>query len=229
MNHETPSWQRFYELSDLLEAYASADFTFADTAEVAGPGLASYLRIAAREPSRASKAIEQIDDLLSVGLFSEEIAEDVETMPHIRPPLGSSVEDCLRIARRHLVRLLQDPSQIPPAHPQTSWEWHERFPRLGQLLGAYFNQEFSSFYTTRDEALNEYIDESWPEDSLMAAQEIGELLTMVTSDRELARAASALGLALLPPDGMTLRQWLQTVREKILGHGRPVAVAKEGS
>lgn len=215
MSQALPSGQRFHELSDLLEAYAYTGFTFSDTEETPGPGLASYLRIAARNPARAATAVQQIDDLLSIGLFSEEIADEVEDLPHIRPPVGASVEDCLRIVREHLYRLLQDPSRVPQVNPQNSWEWNERFPALSQLLGAYFHQDFSSVYESRDEALDEYVSEAVPEDRAQAAQEIGELLTMVSSEQELDTAATALGLDLLPPQGMSLRQWLELIRNRI--------------
>ncbi|MFE1752597.1 contact-dependent growth inhibition system immunity protein [Streptomyces anandii] len=215
MSHSLPPGQRFFELADLLKAYAYAGYTFSDTPQVPGPGLASYLRIAARDPARAVRAVQQIDDLLSVGLFSEEIADDVEGLPQIRPPAGKSVEGCLRIARGHLHRLLQDPSGIPQINPQNSWEWNERFPELSQLLGAYFHRDFSYIYESREEALDEYVGQAEAEERAQAVREIGELLAMVSSDEELRIAATALGLDLLPPQGMSLREWLEAVRHTI--------------
>ncbi|WP_121749490.1 contact-dependent growth inhibition system immunity protein [Streptomyces sp. E2N166] len=215
MSQSLPPGHRFHELSDLLEAYACADFTFSDTAEAPGPALSAYLRTAARDPARAATAIRQIDDLLSVGLFSEEIADEVELLPHIRPPMGASVEECLRVVRGHLHRLLRDPSQIPQVNPQSAWEWNERFPSLGQLLGAYFHRDFSDIYASREEALDEYVSEAEPEDRVQTAQEIGELLTMMSSDQELRTATTALGLDLLPPRGMSLRKWLESIRRRI--------------
>ncbi len=50
MSQEFPAEPRFYELSDLLEAYACTGFIFTDTAETPGPGLASYLRSPNRRP-----------------------------------------------------------------------------------------------------------------------------------------------------------------------------------
>lgn len=221
MSQALPPGQRFYELADLLKAYAYTGFTFTDTTETPGPGLASYLRIAARDPVRAETAVHQIDELLSAGLFSEELAGDVEDLPHIRPPMGMSVEDCLRIARDHLYRFLQDPSQIPQINPQNAWEWNERFPELSQLLGAYFHRDFSYIYDSRDEALDEYVSQSEPEDRAQAAQEITELLTMVSSDQELHTATTALGLDLLPPDGMSHRQWLELIRQRVTDGNQP--------
>ncbi|WP_327594441.1 contact-dependent growth inhibition system immunity protein [Streptomyces chartreusis] len=215
MSQALPPGPRFYELSDLLEAYTDAGYTFSDTAETPGPGLASYLRVAARNPARAATAIAQIDDLLSVGLFSEEIADDVEDLPHIRPPMGASVEDCLRVAREHLRRLVQDPSRIPQMNPQTVWEWNERLPELSQFLGGYLHQNYSDFHASPDDAIDEYVAESAPEHRAQAAQEITELLTMVSSDQELDTATTALGLDLLPPQGTSLRQWLELIRRRI--------------
>ncbi|MGI5409375.1 contact-dependent growth inhibition system immunity protein [Streptomyces chartreusis] len=215
MSQALPPGPRFYELSDLLEAYTDTGYTFSDTAETPGPGLASYLRVAARNPARAATAIAQIDDLLSVGLFSEEIADDVEDLPHIRPPMGTSVEDCLRIAREHLRRLLQDPSRVPQTNPQTVWEWNERLPELSQFLGGYLHQNYSDFHASPDDAIDEYVAESAPEHRAQAAQEITELLTMVSSDQELDTATTALGLDLLPPQGTSLREWLELIRRRI--------------
>ncbi|MET9991177.1 contact-dependent growth inhibition system immunity protein [Streptomyces mutabilis] len=215
MNQAFPPGHRFHELGDLLASYANVDFTFSDTAEAPGPALSAYLRIAARDPARAATAIRQIDDLLSVGLFSEEIAEEVEHLPHIRPPMGTSVEDCLRVVREHLHRFLQDPSRVPRMNPQSAWEWNERFPFLGQLLGTYFHRDFSYIYASREEALDEYVGEADPEDRVHVAQEIGELLEMVSSEQELRTATAALGLDLLPPRGMTLQGWFESVRRKI--------------
>ncbi|MGY6023156.1 contact-dependent growth inhibition system immunity protein [Streptomyces spinosirectus] len=215
MTQEPPSQGRFYELAELLNAYTYTDLSFSDTPETPGPGLASYLRTAARDPARAETAVQQIEDLLSVGLFSDEIADDVDDLPHINPPLGKSVEDCLRVVRDHLYRFLQDPARVPQMNPQTRWEWDERFPELGQLLGGYFHQNFPDFYGSRDEALDEYIAELPREDREKTAQEIKELLDIAQSEQELDTATSALGLGLLPPDGMTLRQWLEFVRQRI--------------
>ncbi|MFF0735535.1 contact-dependent growth inhibition system immunity protein [Streptomyces chartreusis] len=215
MSQALPPVPRFYELSELLEAYTDTGYMFSDTAESPGPGLASYLRIAARNPARATTAVDQIDDLLSVGLFSEEIADDVEDLPHIRPPMGTSVEDCLRVAREHLRRLLQDPSQVPQTNPQTVWEWNERLPELSQFLGGYLHQNYSDFRASPDDAIDEYVAESAPEHRAQAAHEITELLGMVSSDQELDTATTALGLDLLPPQGTSLRQWLELIRRRI--------------
>lgn len=215
MSQETPAEPRFYELAALLEAYADAGFVFSDTTETPGPGLASYLRITARDPARAALALRQIDDLLSVGLFSDEIADDVEDLPHIRPPMGRSVEECLRVTRDHLLRLLDDPTRITPMKPQTDWEWSERFPQVYRLLAGYFHRDVWEFHGNYDAALAEYVGEARPDDLRQAAREIDELLTMAVSAEELSSATAALGLYHGPPEGVPLRQWLELVRRGI--------------
>ncbi|MEU6257804.1 contact-dependent growth inhibition system immunity protein [Streptomyces sp. NPDC047043] len=86
---------------------------------------------------------------------------------------------------------------------------------MSQLLGAYFHQDSSSFYDSRDEALDEYVSATTPEERVQAGQELGELLTVVSSDQELETAARALGLDILPPQAMSLRQWLELVRNRV--------------
>ncbi|MFF4802759.1 contact-dependent growth inhibition system immunity protein [Streptomyces sp. NPDC001351] len=188
---------------------------FSDTAEAPGPGLASYLRIVARDPARGVVAVQQLDEILTIGLFSEEIADEIAWLPEIRPPMGMSVEDCLRISRSHISRVLQDPSQVSQENPQNSWEWKERFPALGQLLGAYLNQDFPDFYDSWQEAVDDYRNEMDGDDVRNSVNEITELLAIVRSDEELEQATDALGLELLPPKGTNLRQWLESMRHRM--------------
>jgi hypothetical protein len=213
-----PPGQRFYEVSELLESYANSGFVFSDTAEEPGPGLASYLRIVARDPARGAVAVQQLDDLLAVGLFSEEIADEIAWLPEIEPPMGMSVEDCLRIARDHISEVLQAPSRVPQKNPQNSWEWKERFPNLGQLFGAYLNQDCPDFYDSWEEAVDDYRSELIEDEVRRSVNEITELLTIVPSEEQLNLATKAIGLEILPPTGKSLKQWLEIMRARILEH-----------
>ncbi|MBC2907982.1 contact-dependent growth inhibition system immunity protein [Streptomyces cupreus] len=215
MTEPGPPGQRFYEIDHLLTAYARHGSTFSDTAAAPGPGLASYLRVVARDPARGARAVQQIDDLLAVGLFAEEIADEVDPLPRIQPPAGMSVEDCLRVARDYINRVLQDPSQVPLVKPQNRWEWKETFPFLSQLLGAYFCQDFPDWYATWEEAIDDYVGDMGGEESGRVAEEITEFLALVESDQELKQATHMLGLELLPPKGMKLRRWLENMRHRI--------------
>lgn len=215
---------RFHELSRLLSAYESTGEVFDDTSEAPGRALKSYLRMAARNPGRAAAGVREIDDLLEVGLFSDEIADDVDLLPHIEPPGGVCVEDCLRGVRHHLNRFLTaPPAPDPTAQPQTSWEWRERFPALAHFLGAYFCQDSLEIeYHSHAEAMEDYLTGEPNEDVEQAASEATEFLTLNSSEDELSEAAAVLGLREPPPDGVSLRQWLTDVRD-IIVHRNPLA------
>lgn len=155
VRHEqvTLSNDRFSELRELLRSYAETGYAFDYTEDHRGAALSAYLRLAAFDPARAAEAAAEIDDLLAVGLFNDEIADDVDLLPHINPPRGKTVESCLAVIGRHLRQFLAEPETPSQSPPQTTWEWRERFPELSHLLGAYFHQDFSLEYSSeRDDS-----------------------------------------------------------------------------
>lgn len=209
--------ERFPELHDLLNAYAFAGNTFTDTAEEPGPALQAYVRQAVRKPGLLDKVIAEIDDLVQVGLFNDEIADDVDVLPHVDPPEGRTVEQCLALVRDHLDRIRNGGAYRRSALPQTDWEWRKQFPELRHLLAAHFHQDFSRFYASHKEALDDYLGANPAEDIAEAAREIGSLLDLIESDSDFDRATRLLGLWVYPPDGVSLRQWLTDI-QNILTH-----------
>lgn len=210
------STDRFRELRRLLSSYESTGFAFDDTESHPGDALSAYLRQTASDPERVAEVVAEIEDLLAVGLFNEEIAEDVDLLPRINPPGGATVEGCLAVIDGHLRKSLADPTASAHTPPQTAWEWAERFPELSQLLGAYFHQDFPLEYSSHREALDDYISDTPESDLRQVAEEIREFLTLNESDQSLKKWTSSLGLAVSPPSGVRLRQWLADVREIIL-------------
>ncbi|MEU8624974.1 contact-dependent growth inhibition system immunity protein [Streptomyces sp. NPDC048669] len=204
---------RFHEVQELLAAYAAHSYAFTDTSEIPGQALSAYLRIASADPQRAATAVDQLDDILRTGLFSPEIADEIELFPKIEPSSGRSVEDCLGIIRGHLVRQLQNAAQKSRTLPQSTWECRERFPELNQFLGAYFHQDFSDEYTSYSEAIDDYLSGASEPDLDQLLRDITELLTMATTDRDLKQTTSNLGMDVSPPSGVGLRQWLNDVAE----------------
>ncbi|MET8819708.1 contact-dependent growth inhibition system immunity protein [Streptomyces rochei] len=209
---------RFYEVQDLLAAYAAHDHTFSDSPEAPGPALSEYLRIVAQDPRRATTAVEQIDELLLVGLESSEIADDVELLPKIEPPSGRSVEDCLRVIRGHLVRQIANPVPATPSLPAYKWEDRARFPELNQFLGAYFHQDFFDEYASYDDAVDDYLAGASDSDRDQLVRDISDLLSLTTADRDLKQAATVLGMDVAPPSGTGIRQWLCDVLGVVSGH-----------
>ncbi|MDG9689533.1 contact-dependent growth inhibition system immunity protein [Streptomyces sp. DH17] len=209
---------RFYEVQDLLAAYAAHDHTFSDSPEAPGPALSEYLRIVAQDPRKATTAVEQIDELLLVGLESSEIADDVELLPKIEPPSGRSVEDCLRVIRGHLVRQIENPVPATPSLPTGKWEYRARFPELNQFLGAYFHQDFFDEYASYDDAVEDYLAGASDNDRDQLVRDISDLLSLTTADRDLKQAATVLGMDVAPPSGTGIRQWLCDVLGVVSGH-----------
>ncbi|MEV6049056.1 contact-dependent growth inhibition system immunity protein [Streptomyces xanthochromogenes] len=209
---------RFHELRSLLRSYEVVGYAFDDTEEQPGAALDAYLRQAALHPARAARAAAEIDDLLTVGLFSSEIADDVDLLPHINPPQGESVESCLAVVRNHLASFLAEPGEPSRITPRTSWEWKERFPEFSHLLGSYFHQDFSHEYSSHKEALDDYISGVSPGDLLCVTREMQDFLSLSESDHQLKEAAATLGLRVAPPRGVRLRQWLVDVQGIIAHH-----------
>ncbi|MEV7441465.1 contact-dependent growth inhibition system immunity protein [Streptomyces sp. NPDC091204] len=212
----TPSNDRFRELRQLLRSYEVTGYVFDDTENRSGAALSAYLRQAAIDPTRAAEAAAEIEDLLKTGLFSDEIADDVDLLPHIQPPHGKTVEGCLAVIGGHLRQFLAEPAAPSQTPPQTAWEWKERFPELSHLLGAYFHQDFSLEYSSHREALDDYTSDASEDDLRQLAGEIHEFLSLNESDQLLKKSAATLGLSILPPKGVRLRQWLADVREIVL-------------
>ncbi|MFA3872834.1 contact-dependent growth inhibition system immunity protein [Streptomyces sp. MMCC 100] len=202
---------RFYEVQDLLAAYAAHDYAFTDTPEAPGPALSAYLRIVSRDPRRAATAVQQLDDLLLAGLQSSEIEDDVELFPKIEPPAGRSVEDCLRVIRAHLVRRLENPVPAAQSLPTGRWEVRERFPELNQFLGSYFHQDFFDEYASYGEAVDDYLAGASEDDREQLVRDISGLLTLAGTDKELKQAVSILGMEVSPPAGTGIRRWLGDV------------------
>jgi hypothetical protein len=210
----TPADDRFQELHQLLQAYEQPGYTFDDTLEAPGTALSAYLRTAAYAPERAAAAVQEINDLLAVGLFHEDIADDVDSLPHITPPEGVGVEHCLRVILHHLERFLASPlAPQRSVRPKTSWEWRERFPALAHFLGAYFYQDSLKLeYQSHAQAVDDYLSGEPSEDIKKVAPEVKELLALNPSDGELSEATRTLGLWEPPPAGLSLRQWLTDIR-----------------
>lgn len=170
-----------------------------------------------RTPGVLDAVIAEIDGLLRAGLFNDDIADDVDLLPHVEPPAGRSVEQCLVTIRSHLERIRTTGVWEQARLPQTDWEWRKQFPELSSLLGGYFHQDYPRFYRSHREALDDYLDGNPEEYLAEAAEELGAFLSCASSDKELERAAEILGLMVYPPDGVPLRQWLTDV-QGILTH-----------
>ncbi|MFF0060155.1 contact-dependent growth inhibition system immunity protein [Streptomyces sp. NPDC005279] len=109
----------------------------------------------------------------------------------------------------HLKHSVETGEAPPPATPQTHWEWHARFPELGQLLGGWFSQDMPDEFESHDAALQDYLDTT---DSGLIAQltgELHELLALPLNESDYVLAVAELGMEVDPP--YAPRVWLTEV------------------
>ncbi|WP_328621562.1 contact-dependent growth inhibition system immunity protein [Streptomyces sp. NBC_00354] len=64
--------------------------------------------------------------------------------------------------------------------------------------------------------MDDYASDTSEIDLRQVADEIHEFLTLNESDQLLKKSAATLGLSILPPQGVRLRQWLTDVRQDLL-------------
>lgn len=87
-------------------------------------------------------------------------------------------------------------------------------------MAAYFHQDFSLEYSSHREALDDYVSGAAESDLWQVAGEIEDFLVLNESDQLLKKSAATLGLSILPPQGVRLRQWLTDVRGTVLHRSR---------
>ncbi|MEV8569341.1 contact-dependent growth inhibition system immunity protein [Streptomyces sp. NPDC051322] len=208
------------ELRLLLSAYSAVvdENAYTDTDEAPSKAMRSYLRMATYYPGRAFRASREILDVLKYGFDDEDVAFNLASMaPMITPP-GRTREDCLIAMLPHLAAFTEGGEVAEPAVPETSWEWRERLPNLGNLLGGSFHQDV--------EAPHDVVLDGWVaagaggehHETAAAAREIGELREICSDEVCVENAVVALGCSLMPPDGQTYIQWMDHIAERLNAH-----------
>ncbi|MFD7258106.1 contact-dependent growth inhibition system immunity protein [Streptomyces sp. NPDC059874] len=105
------------------------------------------------------------------------------------------------------------PSQLPETH----WEWHARFPELGQFLGGWFSQDIPDEFTDHEAAVRDYADST---DRTLVARVVGEireLLALELDEADYALAVAELGMELDPPAPHSTGSWLGSVADQLNG------------
>ncbi|HET6359973.1 contact-dependent growth inhibition system immunity protein [Streptomyces sp.] len=125
----------------------------------------------------------------------------------------SATQTWLEQLADHLKHSVESGEAPPPATPQTHWEWHARFPELGQLFGGWFSQDMPDEFESHDAALEDYLETT---DSGLIAQltgELHELLALPLDDSDYVIAVAELGMEVDPP--YAPRVWLTEVAERL--------------
>ncbi|MET9572996.1 contact-dependent growth inhibition system immunity protein [Streptomyces virginiae] len=105
----------------------------------------------------------------------------------------------------------------PSVLPETRWEWHARFPELGQFLGGWFSQDMADEFSDHAAAIRDY--DGATDRSLVArlVGEIRELLALGLDEDEHALAVAELGMELDPPTQHSTGSWLASVADGLSG------------
>jgi CdiI immunity protein len=207
------------ELRLLLRAYSSVPHPdwLIDTPDSPSKAMLSYLRMATFYPGRAFRATAEILYVLKHGLDDPRVASELSSMSPILVPDGIPREDRLRMMIPHLVAFTERGETAEAGHPETSWEWQELLPNLSSLLGAYFHQDISYVYPTRDGSVDDeviladYFTTHWPYEVAATVSEISELLAMGSDEDFLAMATTELGSEVIPPQGLSHKEWLSAI------------------
>ncbi|MDH2407442.1 contact-dependent growth inhibition system immunity protein [Streptomyces chitinivorans] len=130
---------------------------------------------------------------------------------------GSRVQDWLLTVADHLRKSVAEGEVPPPGPPRTHWEWHARFPELGQFLGGWFSQDMPDEFADHDAALQDYLDTTDPGLVARLAGEIHELLALSLEESDYAVAVAELGMEVDPPAPYSPGAWLARLGERLTG------------
>jgi len=90
---------------------------------------------------------------------------------------------------------------------------------LAVFIGGYFHQDWTIEGPNAAAVVDRYAAENLPEDVTAAKDEAEAMLAAEPDERLLADALVRMGLSYLPHvDGMTHREWLQSVVERLDTH-----------
>ncbi|MFI9720412.1 contact-dependent growth inhibition system immunity protein [Streptomyces sp. NPDC052396] len=208
--------RKYGELDQVIRAYLgqAAD----DTDDTRSAALDAYLRhtwhtrpwalataeaqlreYAENPPGRLRLRLGEFYPVPDVGLADEEI------------------QDWLRRLAGHLRQSLENGEVPPPAIPGTHWEWHARFPELGQFLGGWFSQDMPDEFEDHDAAVADYAETTDPGLLARLIGELHELLALPLEESDYALALAELGMEVDPPAPFTPGAWLSLVAERLGG------------
>jgi hypothetical protein len=115
----------------------------------------------------------------------------------------------------HIKRSVEEGEVPKPAAPATHWEWHARFPELGQFLGGWFSQDMPDEFDDHDAAVADYRDSSDPQVVVRLVGELRELLALDLDETDCALTIAELGMEVDPPAPYSPSGWLSLVAEQL--------------
>ncbi|WP_200301937.1 contact-dependent growth inhibition system immunity protein [Streptomyces adelaidensis] len=207
--------RRYGELDQVISAYVGRPAD--DTPERPGQALTAYLRHTWHSRPWALPVAEQQlrtyarnpPGRLRLGLG------EYYPVPDIGLP-EAEIQQWLMLLADHIRHSVEE-GEIPPpaALPETHWEWHARFPELGQFLGGWFSQDMPDEFGDHDAAVRDYGSTT---DRTLVARLVGELhelLTLDLDEGDYSLAVAELGMEVDPPAPYGPRGWLAHVADRL--------------
>lgn len=209
-----PHDRRYGELDQVLHAYLgqAAD----DTPEKRSAALEGYLRqIWHTRPWAIAVAERQVREYAHnpPGRLRHELGE-FYPVPDVGIPEPDVQAWLLQLAD-HLAASVEQGDVPPPGVPRTHWEWHARFPELGQLLGGWFSQDMPDEFGDHDAALADYLTGTHPALVARLAGEVRELLVLAGEEADLALAVAELGMEVRPAEPFSVGGWLARLADEV--------------
>lgn len=205
------------ELDQVLRAYLGMPAD--DTAGTRSAALDAYLRQTWHtRPWAIATAEQQLREYARdpPGRLRQRLGESYR-MPDVGVA-GADAAGWLLLLADHLRASVAGGDVPPPDRPRTHWEWHARFPELGQLLGGWFSQDMPEEFDDHDAALADYLDGTAPGLLARLVGELGELLVLPLDEADYAEAVAELGMETDPPAPCSPSGWLALLAQRVTGH-----------
>ncbi|GHF91079.1 contact-dependent growth inhibition system immunity protein [Streptomyces griseosporeus] len=206
--------RRHGEMDQVLRAYVGLPAD--DTPDSPGVALTAYLRHTWHtRPWALAAAESQLREYARTppGRLRVRLGEFYD-LPDVGPA-DAEILDWLTLVADHIRRSVEEGRVPSPAPPQTHWEWHARFPELGQFLGGWFSQDMPDEFDGHEAAVADYVATTDPQLVARLTGEIRELLALGLDESEYAVGAAELGLEVEAPDRLTVSGWLALVAARL--------------
>ncbi|MDT3723830.1 contact-dependent growth inhibition system immunity protein [Streptomyces sp. DSM 41972] len=206
--------RRYGELDEVIRAYTGQPAD--DTPERPSRALTAYLRHTWHtRPWTLAVAERQLREYAEhpPGRLRLRLGE-IYALPDVGLPEGE-IQQWLHCLADHIKHSITEGAVPPPAVPETRWEWHARFPELGQFLGGWFSQDMPDEFDDHDAAVDDYRTTTDPQLVARLVGELHELLALDLDESDCALAAAELGMEVDPPAPYGPSGWFASVAARL--------------
>ena len=205
--------RRYSELDQVIRAYAGQPAD--DTPDKPSEALVAYLRHTWHSrPWALAVAERQLREYAGnpPGRLRLRLGE-FYAIPDVGLP-EAEIQQWLYCLADHIKHSVEEGEVPPPATPATHWEWHARFPELGQFLGGWFSQDMPDEFDDHDAAIGDYRASTDPQLVARLTGELHELLALDIDESDYALGVAELGMEVDPPTPYSPSGWLALVTDR---------------